>query len=121
MKITNFSPILITSEDKSFISLFEELGFKPEHTKEEIDQGKVTAFTLKDESGNYMTIASAPVPKDMLAIRMNVDNFKEAYEFLKSKGFVNSRGDELEDTGNSISAYMVSPKGFAINLCQHIK
>ena len=121
MKITNFSPSLITPNAEEFISIFEELGFERQHTKEDIDSGKVTSVTMKDENGNYFTVSGAPVPRDMLAVRMNVDNFEEAYEFLKSKGFVNTRGDERETTGNSISAYMLSPTGFAIVLTEHIK
>jgi hypothetical protein len=52
---------------------------------------------------------------------MNVDNFEEAYNFLKSKGFVNPRGDNTVDTKSNKSAMLRSPSGFAFDLCQHIK
>ena len=60
-------------------------------------------------------------PQDMTLIRMNVDDFEEAYNFLKSKGFVNPRGDNTVDTKTNKSAMLRSPSGFAFDLCQHIK
>ncbi|WP_036608328.1 hypothetical protein [Oribacterium sp. P6A1] len=50
-----------------------------------------------------------------------MDDFEEAYEFLKSRGFKNSQGDKITDTGSSISALMISPTGFAISLDHHIR
>ena len=49
------------------------------------------------------------------------DNFDEAYEFLKSKGFVNTRGDKVTDTGSAKATMMASPSGFMISLIEHIK
>lgn len=56
-----------------------------------------------------------------MAIRMNVDNFEEAYQLLLSHGFKNFYGDETVGTSSSKSAIMISPSGFVINLVQHIK
>ena len=61
------------------------------------------------------------VPQTITGIRMNVDNFDEAYEFLKSKGFVNTRGDKVTDTGSAKATMMASPSGFMISLIEHIK
>ena len=55
------------------------------------------------------------------AIEMNVDNFDEAYEYLKSRGFVNTKGDQIVENGSSRAAMMMSPSGFGISLIQHIK
>ena len=52
---------------------------------------------------------------------MNVDNFDEAYEYLKSRGFVNTNGDKIAENGSSRAAMMMSPSGFGISLIQHIK
>ena len=52
---------------------------------------------------------------------MNVDNFEEAYNLLKEKGFTNFYGDHFVENETSISAVMISETGFAINLIQHIK
>ena len=61
------------------------------------------------------------MPQDLTAIRMTVDNFDEAYEFLISRGFKNSQGDKITDTGTSKATLMISPSGFGISLAQHIK
>ena len=53
---------------------------------------------------------------------MNVDDFDEALAFLKEKGFRNVKDtDETLDTRTNKSAMVVSPSGFAFDLCQHIK
>ena len=57
----------------------------------------------------------------MVAIRMNVDDFDEAFEKLISLGFKNIYGDQKVSTKSSKSAMMISESGFAINLIQHIK
>ena len=62
------------------------------------------------------------VTKDAASVIMNVDDFDEALEFLKTKGFRNVKGtDETLDTATNKSAMIVSPSGFAFDLCQHIK
>ena len=67
------------------------------------------------------TVISARLPKDMIAIRVNVDEFDEAYDILISHGFKNFYGKDTVATSSSKSAMMLSPSGFAINLVQHIK
>lgn len=58
----------------------------------------------------------------MMAVQMNVDNFDEAIETLSSFGFKNLRGEgDVINTGSSLSAVMVAPSGFAINVVYHIK
>ena len=54
-------------------------------------------------------------------MKLNVDNFKEAYDFLVARGFKNIQGDHTVVGGASESAMMVSPSGFSITICQHIK
>jgi superfamily II helicase len=61
------------------------------------------------------------MPRDMTSIRMNVRDFDEAYELLKSKGFVNAQGDKITDTGSSVSTMMVSPTGFSISISEHLR
>ncbi len=50
---------------------------------------------------------------------MNVRDFKEAYDFLISRGFKNLQGDKITDTGTSYATIMVSPSGYSINLAEH--
>ncbi len=62
------------------------------------------------------------LPVDTLTtIRMNVDDFDEAYQMLISRGFKNYYGDQAVNTKTSKSAIMISPTGFVINLIHHIK
>ncbi len=122
MKISNLSTLIISSNTKDIIELFTDLGFGKQHEKSFSTGDDITSSVLLDSEGHMISIAEAPVPKDMTVIRMNVDNFLEAYEFLKSKGFSNAYGsDRVENTGSSKAALMVSPGGFAISLAQHIK
>lgn len=55
------------------------------------------------------------------AIRMNVDDFDEAYRLLAEHGFKNFYGDRVVENPSSRSAVMLAPSGFAINLVQHIR
>ena len=61
------------------------------------------------------------LPQDKVLIRMNVDNFKEAYDILIANGFTNTRGDGSIETSSSKAATMVSPSGFSISLVEHKK
>ena len=78
---------------------------------------------MKDSGGFYLDISqpNMQMPQDLAAIRMNVDNFAEAYELLTAHGFKNFYGDQTVGTKSSESAIMISPSGFVINLIQHIK
>ncbi|MCR4657552.1 MAG: hypothetical protein K5770_15205 [Lachnospiraceae bacterium] len=98
MKITSFNPLIVTPKADDTIALFEALGFERKHTTE--SDSELTAYT---------------------SIRMNVDNFDEAYEFLKARGFVNTLGDKIAENGSSRATMMMSPSGFGISLIQHIR
>ena len=52
---------------------------------------------------------------------INVDDFDEAAELLKSKGFRESKIISEFRTETSKYAFYVSPSGLIINLVQHIK
>ena len=121
MKITSFNPLILSDNANEIIAFFEELGFEQRHHKEDINNANITAVRMRNEGGFHVDVTDAPVPQTMLAIRMNVDDFGEAYLFLKERGFVNAQGNRVTDTGSSRSTLMVSPYGFAISLCQHIK
>ena len=58
MKITGFSPIIVSKEPEKLIKLFEDLGFEKTHLKTGIENGANDATTLKDENGNRISIAS---------------------------------------------------------------
>lgn len=103
--------------------MFEALGFERRHLSEDIEQrDDLASIRMRDANGFHVDIThSDRVPQTITAIRMNVDNFDEAYELLKSKGFVNTRGDKITDTGSAKATMMASPSGFMISLIEHIK
>ena len=125
MEITTFNPAIISSDAKSVIALFEELGFERRHTKTGINDKDITSvrmrYTNEDGKVFHVDVTQAPVPRDMTAIRMNVRDFDEAYKLLEEKGFKNAQGDRITHTGSSESTMMVSPSGFSISVTEHIR
>ena len=123
MKITTFNPLIVTKDAEPVIALFEALGFERRHNIEaNTGTTDFNSVRMKDANGFYVDIANLPnVPQDMTLIRMNVDDFDEAYEFLTEHGFENPRGGQTVDTKSNKSCMMRSPSGYAFDLCQHIK
>lgn len=122
MKITSFNPLIVSRNAEEIIKLFEGLGFEKRHTKTDIEGGQNVSVRMRDASGFHVDVASSEhVPQDLTSIRVNVDDFDEAYNFLIAHGFRNSRGDKITETSSSRDTYMISPSGFAITLCHHIK
>lgn len=125
MKITTFNPLIVTKDAESVIALFEALGFERRHMKTGINGKDISSvrmrYTNEDGKTFHVDVTSAPVPQDIATIRMNVDNFDEAYEALEAKGFKNAQGEKITDTGSSRSTMMVSPSGYSISIAQHIK
>ena len=85
MKITTFNPLIITKDPEAAIQLFEALGFERHHTKEDIGVNHTTDVRMKDANGFYVDVAEGDGEWTM--IRMNVDYFDEAIEFLTARGF----------------------------------
>jgi hypothetical protein len=115
--------MILTKDAESVIKLFEELGFEKKHAPT-VDTGKsmIISTRMKNEDGFHIDIADVKsMPKDMTIIRMNVDNFDEAYDLLESKGFTHPGGRKAVETASNKSAMLTSPSGFAFDLCQHIK
>ena len=125
MKITNFSPMIVTKDAEAVIALFEALGFERRHLKTGINDKDITSASMKyiNEDGKefYVTVSQAPVPQDLSSIRMNVRDFDEAYNILKEHGFINTQGDKITETSSSKSTMMVSPTGFSITVTEHIR
>lgn len=125
MKITTFNPMIVTKDAEAVIRLFEELGFERRHMKTGINDSDISSvrmrYTGEDGKVFHVDVASAPVPQDITTMRMNIDNFDEAYNMLTEKGFKNSQGKKVTETGSSRSTMMIAPSGFPINITQHIK
>lgn len=123
MKITGFNPMIISPKAEDVKQVFADLGFEKTHAPvTQTEAGEVECVRMKDANGNHVDVASLDyIPQDMTYIRMNVDNFAEAYELLTAHGFKNTRGDGTIDTKSAKAATMVSPSGFTISLIEHIK
>ena len=125
MQITTFNPFIATLHSDETIMLFEELGFERRHKKEgiEIADRDNTVIRMKDANGFYLDILKPEddLPRDMVGIRMNVDDFDEAYRILLAHGFRNVYGEETVNTRTSKAAMMASPSGFNICIIKHIK
>ena len=124
MKITSFNPLIVTKDPESIIALFEALGFERRHTIEGTAKSgvDVVSVRMKDANGFYVDVAHTPnTQQDLTLIRMNVPDFDEAYDFLTARGFKGNRDSKGMETRTNRSAMMVSPSGFAFDLCQHIK
>lgn len=123
MKITAFNPQIITNDGEPIVGLFNALGFEKRHDLTGIGEHGDEGIRMKDTNGFHLDIArtNIPVPHDLAAIRMNVDDFDEAFRLLKAHGFQNFYGDKTLETKSSRSTLMIAPSGFGINLVQHIK
>ena len=122
MKITTFNPQIMAKDAGPIAEFFEELGFERIHNKQDFDED-VLGIRMKNEGGFALDISQTdklPVPA-VSAIRMNTDNFDEAYGILKKYGFENFYGDKTVESSSSKSAVMLSPSKTVINLVEHIK
>ena len=123
MQITSFGPEVLVTDAEPVIQLFKDMGFEPRHHQEGMTEKNVTGNVLRDANGfrmNILQIDGLPRPA-ISSIRMNVDNFDEAYELLKNHGFTEAPGAFVADTGSAKSILMMAPSRFLINLVQHIK
>ena len=122
MKITSFNPLIMTKQADDLIKLFEELGFEVRHKKKNPGSDDIIDVRMRSEEGFHVDVAPVDrVPQDVTAIRVNVDDFDEAYNFLIEKGFKNIQGDKISETPSAVGTAMMSPSGFIIALSHHIK
>ena len=123
MTITTFNPMILSKDADSIIKLFEEMGFERKHQKDGIDGKDISSVRMTDANGFHVDVARVEsMERDMTTMRMNVRDFDEAYEFLKSRGFKNATGtDHTVESESSRSCLMISPSGFSIQLTQHIR
>ena len=123
MQITTFNPMILSKNADEIIKLFEEMGFERKHQKDGIDGKDISSVRMTDANGFHVDVARVQsMEKDMTTMRMNVRDFDEAYEFLKSKGFKNASGEDRSvESTSSRSCLLISPTGFSIQLTQHIR
>ena len=124
MKITTFDPIIVSPKAEDLISVFEALGFVKSHAPVSATSiGDVQSIRMKNEGGFHVDIADVKgIPEDRTYIRINVDNFDEAYDILLKHGYKNKMGENKSlESKSSKAATMISPSGSVIALVQHIK
>lgn len=124
MKITTFDPIIVSPKADDLISVFEALGFEKSHAPVTATSiGDVKSTRMKHPDGYHVDIADVKErTEDKVHIRINVDNFEEAYDILLKHGFKNRLGEnKTYDSKSSKAATMLSPSGFVIALVQHKK
>ncbi|MBR0419517.1 MAG: hypothetical protein IJI66_10130 [Erysipelotrichaceae bacterium] len=120
MKITTFNPKIVTKDAQALVDLFEKLGFEKRHEVTLVDGVNITNYRMSDPDGNKVDISDYEnLPQDVMAIRMNVDNFEEAYDLLITNGFKQVK--DIVETRSSKTVMMAAPSGFMIDLCLHIK
>lgn len=122
MKITSFNPNILTPNADDVIAVFEALGFQRAHNTVGINDSDISSVRMKDDNGFHVDITKIEkLPQDRTIIRMNVDNFDEAFEFLTARGFKNGQGDKVTVSSSSKATTMVAPSGFTISLIEHLK
>lgn len=123
MKITTFDPLIVSAHAEDVVKVFADLGFEVTHSPVTAGMnGDVLTRRMKNADGFHVDVADAKdASVDSMIIRMNVDDFDEAYNILKAHGFTNTRGDDTLNTKSAKAATMVSPSGFRIALVKHMK
>ena len=120
MKITTFNPKIVTGDPESAVALFEELGFEKRHEIDVEDGAKIKNYRMKHVGGFFVDVTGfADAPRDITTIRINVDDFDEAYALLTSKGFKQVR--DIVETPSNKTVMMAAPSGFLVDLCMHKK
>ena len=123
MKITTFNPMIVSQEADEIVSLLEDLGFEKRHAPV-VETGDMTVkrIRMKDSGGFYVDVAKVDaLPRDLTAIRMNVDDFDAACELLAAHGFQKAPGIEAVELKKTKALLMVSPSGLRIEVIQHLK
>jgi len=125
MKITSFNPMIITNRAEEVLKVFEQWGFYKKHapTLTMASGTEFTDYRLQSEEGFYMDVAAIdmPLPMEVPAIRINVDDFDEAYRMLTEVGYKPTHEGAFMENEHSKSVALVGPIGFTIYLVQHKK
>lgn len=123
MKITSFNPMIVTKNAEDAVKVFEALGFEKRHNPTVgVKTEKVATTRLKDANGFYIDIVqSDTIGQDLTEIRMNVDDFDEAYNLLMSHGFQHLSENGIVDTGSAKAVGLKSPSGYVVSIVHHIK
>ena len=117
MKIMSVNPMIITKYADSNIRIFEKMGFQQTQDKPKDEDAEFFAHRMSDDNGFCVDVVEIPVtpPQTYTAIRIIVDDYEEAYQFLTSIGFQRLWGFPP----SSEYSFLISPTGFIIDLCEY--
>ena len=125
MKITTFNPMIITNRSEEVLKVFEKFGFTKKHapTYTMASGDEFTDYRLQNENGFYMDVGviNIPLPMEIPAIRINVDDFDEAYNMLTGYGYKATHEQPVIENEHTKAAALIGPIGFTIYLVQHLK
>ncbi len=121
MKITGVNPLILTKNPEELVKQYEKLGFKVSHESKGLSAPDKTDLILSDDENHRIDIAEGTVETDLHMIRMNVSDFDEALELLKSLGYVSTSGESFIESATSKSVIMKGPTGSYINIVKHTK
>jgi hypothetical protein len=123
VKITTFEPYLLVKDAESTVEFFESLGFERRHLLEDVGDEGLTGIVMRNEGGFRVNIVQSDnLPRESLTgIRINVDDFDEAFNLLAARGFVKAPGTDVVDTGSAKAQLMMGANRLLIELIQHIK
>lgn len=117
--------MIITNRAEEVLKVFEQWGFYKKHapTLTMASGTEFTDYRLQSEEGFYMDVAAIdmPLPMEVPAIRINVDDFDEAYRMLTEVGYKPTHEGAFMENEHSKSVALVGPIGFTIYLVQHKK
>ena len=125
MKITSFNPSIVTKDIEAVVGVFEALGFEKKHnpTGTSALGNEYVSYRMTDANGFKLDVSktAASMERDLTTIRMNVDDFDEAYALLIAHGFKDAQNGAVTENSSAKSSILFSPSGFSINLIQHFK
>jgi hypothetical protein len=122
MKITGFNPSILTSKPDDLIQLFEDIGFEKSHNDDAAEGIASGSVRMKNADFRLDITTVESFTQDKNLIRMNVDDFEEAYKLFQNHGFCNALGDGvIMESDHFRGAHLVAPSGFEIMVMQHKK
>lgn len=113
-----------TSHGENLIRYFESMGFEMQHIRQldAVDGRSVSDVSMKDENGFRVDICrDEAAAADRICIRLNVDDFDEAYKTLTAQGFRDIQEGRFMESRTAVETMLVAPSGLGIRLVRHKK
>ena len=119
MEISSLNPMIVSSVSEIIVTLFQEMGFEKRHRLTVAEVGNTVDIRMEHPDGFCADVAQVDaVPRDMTCIRVNVENFDEAYTMLTANGFQCMRKAGPIENEYAKCVNMMAPSGYIITLVQ---